>query len=96
MADIGKIEYSVRKVTRYYVTRYYETSDARAAGSEPKGEYDNEEVAHEVAYALCKAEHDRLGFPAGDERIQYPKREDQFAGRFNVTGSLTGYGASAR
>lgn len=71
MADIGKIEYQVRQAPRYYVTRYHEYSDGRA-GSETKGVYDNPEVAHEVAYALCKAEQDRLGLPPGDERIAYP------------------------
>lgn len=70
------IEYKVRPVTRFMVTRY-ETSgpspDGRdTAGSEQKGIYETAEVAYEVAYAICKAEHDRLGFPPGDERIQYP------------------------
>lgn len=66
-----KIEYRVRKVERYFVTRYHETG--KTGGSETRGEYDNPEVAHEVAYALCKAEHDRLGWEPGDERIQYPR-----------------------
>jgi hypothetical protein len=74
------IEYKVRPVTRYVITRF-ETSgpDANGRGSggcETKGEYETEAVAHEVAYALCRQEHDRLGFPPGDERIQYPKRPE--------------------
>lgn len=72
MADIGKIEYQVRQSPRYFVHRYHESEDGRMAGCETKGAYDNPEVAHEVAYALCKAEHDRLGFAPGDERIIYP------------------------
>lgn len=36
------------------------------------GEYDNADVAYQVGYALCKAEHDRLGWPIDDERIKYP------------------------
>lgn len=71
MADIGKIEYQVRQAPRFYVTRYHEGTDG-SAGCEAKGVYDNAEVAHEVAYALCKAEHDRLGFAPGDERVKYP------------------------
>lgn len=66
-----KVEYQVRQAPRFYVTRYHETDDG-GAGCETKGVYDNAEVAHEVAYALCKAEHEKLGFAPGDERIIYP------------------------
>lgn len=76
--DIGKIEYRVRPVTRYVVTRYYESVDGRAGGVETKGEYENAQVAYEVGYALCKAEHERLGLPLDDARIQYPRMEDVF------------------
>jgi len=69
-----KIEYKVRVTQRYFVTRYAE-GDGQA-GSSTFGEYDNEEVAYEVAYALCRAEHERLGWPLGDERIQYPRRDE--------------------
>jgi len=71
-----KIEYRVRPVTRFIITRYEGTtdedgnSDGSVAG---RGEYDNADTAFEVAYALCKAEHDRLGWPLDDERIQYPR-----------------------
>lgn len=75
-----KIEYRVRMVPRYFVTRYHETENC--GGSETRGEYDNAAVAHEVAYALCKAEHDRLGWAPDDERIQYPRTyEDDQAAR---------------
>jgi hypothetical protein len=73
MADIGKIEYRVRETTRYIVTRYHESASGATGGSEEKGEYENPDIAHEVAYALCKEEHRRLGFPPGDERIRYPQ-----------------------
>lgn len=72
--DIGKLEYHVRPVTRYVVTRFEESASGRTGGSSSCGEYDNADIAHEVAYALCKAEHDRLGLPPGDERVQYPKK----------------------
>ena len=72
MANIGKIEYQVRTTTRYHVTRYHEGADGRTGSSETKGVYDNQEVAHEVAYALCKAECDRLGLAPGDERVKFP------------------------
>lgn len=73
MPSLGKIEYRVRKIERYLVTRYHEDGEGTTGGVETKGEYGGADVAYEVAYALCKAEHDRLGFPPGDERIQYPR-----------------------
>lgn len=66
-----KIEYRVKAAPRFYVTRYHE-ADNGAAGVDVKGAYDNSDVAHEVAYALCKAEHDKLGLAPDDERIIYP------------------------
>lgn len=71
MGMISKVEYRVRMAPRYYVTRYQADVDG-GQGVETKGVYDNPEVAHEVAFALCKAEHERLGFAPGDERIVYP------------------------
>jgi len=67
-----KIEYRVRPVARFIVTRFYKRADG-AAGVESHGVFDNHAVAHEVAYALCKSEHERLGWPPGDERIRYPE-----------------------
>lgn len=67
------IEYRVRPVTRYVVTRFEDNETH--GGSSQHGEFDNQDVAHEVAYALCRAEHERLGYPPGDERIQYPVKE---------------------
>lgn len=71
--DIGKIEYRVRPVTRYVVTRFHEDAAGKTGGSSVKGEYDNADMAYEVGYALCKEEHERLGLPPSDERIQYPQ-----------------------
>lgn len=69
-----KIEYQVRPVTRYIVTRYHSDGEERGTcGCETKGEFNNEQVAYEVGYALCRDEHQRLGYPPGDERIQYPR-----------------------
>lgn len=68
-----KIEYRVRPVTRYVVTRFHST-DAKSGVVETKGEFDNADVAYEVGYALAKHEHAALGYPLGDERIQYPRR----------------------
>lgn len=67
-----RVEYRVVPTGRFTVTRYEET--AKSGASITKGEYQNYDTAFEVAYALCKAEHERLGYPPGDERVQYPKR----------------------
>jgi hypothetical protein len=69
-----KIEYKVRPITRYVVTRYEQSDCGRVGGSVNKGEYDNGEIAYEVAYALCKSDHESSGYPIGDERIKYPER----------------------
>ena len=74
-----QIEYRVRTVTRYVVTRY--ESGEYANGVETKGEFDNDEIAHEVARALCKDEHQRLGWPIDDERIKYPESPEVAAAK---------------
>jgi hypothetical protein len=66
------IEYRVRPVTRYVVTRFHRDDEGGAGGVETVGEYGNEQTAYDVGYALCKAEHERLGWPVGDDRIKYP------------------------
>jgi hypothetical protein len=70
-----KIEYRVREIKRYIVTRFEDLGTT--GGVTQHGEYLNEETAHEVAYALCRAEHERLGWPIGDARIQYPAQAGQ-------------------
>lgn len=77
---LGKrIEYRVRPVTRYVVTKFEKDVEpegygsAGGGGSQVSGEYGNYETAYSVAYALCKADHERLGYAPDDDRIQYPK-----------------------
>jgi hypothetical protein len=67
-----ELEYRVKEVTRYIVTRFTQNESQIGGTVETRGEYDNDLVAHEVAYALCKNEHNALGWPIGDERIKYP------------------------
>lgn len=71
MSEPKKIEYRVVITERYIVTRHEESGDQRATVE--RGRYSNPLVAQEVAYALAKDEHERLGWPPGDERIVYPK-----------------------
>ncbi|SFI84829.1 hypothetical protein [Albimonas pacifica] len=54
-----KIEYRVRPVTRYVVTRYTESEDADGCGSfssECLGEFDHEPHANEVGSRLAEAD----------------------------------------
>jgi len=73
------VEYRVRKIDRYIVTRFEGEKDnsGTVVGGTPRqigNEFASEEVAYEVAYALARADHERLGYPLDDERIQYPRR----------------------
>jgi hypothetical protein len=69
------IEYRVRPIDRFVITRFEDEGDGNRR-SAFLGEYDSAELAHEVAYALCREEHRTLGWKLDDERIQYPKREE--------------------
>lgn len=93
MSELNKVEYRVRKVERYIVTRHHESPDSRSGGTEQKGEsggteqkgeYDNAEMAHEVAYALCAEEHRRLGWALDDPRITYPTGDERYPTLMNV------------
>lgn len=69
------IEYRIRPVTKFIVTRFEGPDDE--AGNPPgvssqHGEFDNADTAYAVGYALAKADHDRLGYPPADMRIIYP------------------------
>lgn len=66
------LEYRVRPITRYLVTRCMKSDDGRG-GVEEKGRFDNPQIAYEVAYALCAHEHEALGYAPGDARVQYPE-----------------------
>lgn len=66
-----KVEYRVKPVTRYIVTRFHD--EGNTGGVEQRGEYDNGEIAYAVAYALCKAEHDKSGEPIDSMAFIYPE-----------------------
>lgn len=72
------IEYRVKPVTRFIVTRCSrEESPCRSMGTagrvETRGEFDNAETAQAIAYALCKLEHDLSGEEPGSMNFIYPK-----------------------
>lgn len=69
-----QVEYRVLPVTRYIVTRSEQGDDCGVVATQ--GQYENAETAHQVAYALCKAEHDRSGEPQDSMNFIYPKIPD--------------------
>lgn len=71
-AHTTKIEYKVRSRTVYFVTRYEELSNGGSSMGHVGCEYSDMHKAHAVAYALARVEHERRGWPLGDERMQYP------------------------
>lgn len=74
------IEYRVRPITRYIVTRFEGYTDDRttesAGRSTQHGTFENGETAYHVAYALCRAEHEKAGTPPDDPAFQYPPIPD--------------------
>lgn len=78
---ITKVEYRIREVKRYVVTRYEWETDG-ASGTNPQGRstqhgtFDNGEVAYQVAYALCRQEHHLSGEPIDSMNFKYPEIPD--------------------
>lgn len=88
------VQYRVREVKRFIVTRYEHEvheggMESGSSGSQQlTGEYPNWDTAYAVGYALCKAEHERLGYPFDDMRIQYPRTEADQSERDVATSTL--------
>lgn len=85
MEDGKHVEYRVREIKRYIVTRHETnvsggkevTGSTSDVGS---GQFDNFDTAYQVGCALAAFEHGQLGYGLDDNRIQYPKRtEEQFS-----------------
>ena len=81
------VEYRVRKITRYVVTRFESTEHTGSTST--KGEYENFDVAYQVAYALCKAEHDVSGEEPGSMNFIYPKSEPYDPTEATMAGSVS-------
>lgn len=82
--DGKNVEYKVRKVERFIVTKYsYDGVDGRIvnSGSQMIGEYGSYETGYAVAYALCKETHEQLGYQIDDNRIQYPEPDFERIGQ---------------
>jgi hypothetical protein len=69
------IEFRVKRVERFIVTRYEQESPGLIGFSRQIGkEFDNFDIAYEVGHALAKAEQDRLGLPPGDTGVIFPSQ----------------------
>jgi hypothetical protein len=67
------IEYRVKRVERFIVTKYEEdTSKTTGSVRQIGKEFDNFETAYEVGYALAKADKERLGLGPGDDGVIFP------------------------
>lgn len=66
------IEYRVRPVIRFMVTRFEEADGGGSCVG--CGEFDNEDMALEVGSALADVDRRRRGRPEGDHRVLYPVR----------------------
>jgi hypothetical protein len=67
------IEYRVKRVERFIVTRYEEGKESLTGSSRQIGkEFDNFDIAYEVGYALAKADKERLGLGPGDDGVIFP------------------------
>lgn len=74
------IEYKVRPVTRFMVTRFEASNSVDengkancGVGSRCLGTFDSEEVAYNVAYSLARADSERLGLPPDSMEVIYPE-----------------------
>ena len=77
METVRKVEYKVRPVTRYIVTRFecQESADGNSGSagmSTQHGVFDNGSTAYQVAYALCRREHELSGEPIDSTNYKYP------------------------
>lgn len=76
------IEYRVKRVERFIVTRYEQDENATTCASRQVGkEFDSFETAYEVGYALARADQERLGLPPGDDGVIFPSQSLEEARR---------------
>ncbi|WP_422383266.1 hypothetical protein [Roseibium album] len=73
------IEYRVRPVTRYVLTRFEQVTDGddESGGSVCLGEFDRADTAFHIGCALAR-DDDRGGSPAADEtkEVKFPDHPD--------------------
>jgi hypothetical protein len=88
------IEYRVKRVERFIVTRFEGADDGAVAGSSIRqigNEFSNADVAYEVGYALARQEAEQNGYGPGDMRMIYPTHpRDANASPHVIGGPLSG------
>lgn len=57
--------------THYMIVRTLEKGGMTLT-DHPAADLPSAQFAYDTAYAWCKLEHEALGYPPGDERVQYP------------------------
>lgn len=67
------IEYRVKRVERFIVTRHEDTGSTGSTRQIGK-EFDGFDTAFEVGYALAKADQERLGLAEDDMGVIFPSR----------------------
>lgn len=77
------VTYSIWPVTTWKANRGY-SDDNGGGGVESIGSFRSEADARKAADALCRAEHEALGYPPGDERIEYPRRLEEAQQAWNA------------
>lgn len=70
------IEYRVKPVTRYIVTRHEGTGSSGSV-RQIGGAHDSAEVAYQVGYALARQEQETLGLPPGDMGVIFPQHPNE-------------------
>jgi hypothetical protein len=76
------IEYRVRRVERFIVTRHESAVDPSGgvhsvSSRQIGGEHDNADVAYQVGYALARQESELLGLPPGDMGVVFPQHPNE-------------------
>jgi hypothetical protein len=74
------IEYRVRTVERFIVTRFESRDDGSAAAGDVRqigNEFPSGDTAYEVAYALARQEAELKGYGPTDTRIVYPSHPNE-------------------
>lgn len=73
--DVRLIEYRVKRITRYVVTRHCKIGDEEGnehSTTDEMSVHINSSLAFNTGYALARMEQMKLDFKSGDERIRYP------------------------
>lgn len=74
------VEFRVREVKRYVITRHEKTGAGPGLSMTDEGEYPNPHRAYSVAYALCRAEHEKSGEPLDSPNFIYQDTPAGFDG----------------